>query len=160
MVITSSTKTSTFNKSLFLRKSPVKASDVKETQCLSNDIPQVIASHTNICSLDSGMRENGLVTHIAPTPQLEQVTIVNSIIPKAAEQEKTHTPIAQESWNKEDQELINWVLAYINSRTVTRDAYKKFEQEIALGPNSPRAKTRELQEGFLLMKRLIEGDKI
>lgn len=67
-----------------------------------------------------------------------------------------NTPIAQAQWSKEDQDLINWVLAYINTMTTTRDAYKIFEQEIALGPNSPRAITRELQNGFKLMKSLIE----
>ena len=67
-----------------------------------------------------------------------------------------NTPIAQAQWSKEDQDLINWVLAYIDTMTTTHEAYKIFEQEIALGPHSPRARTGELQKGFKLMKSLVE----
>ena len=51
--------------------------------------------------------------------------------------------------------LIEWVLDYISKRTISRDSYVCFEKEIALGANSLRAITGELQDGFQLMKRLI-----
>ncbi len=61
------------------------------------------------------------------------------------------------SWSQSDNELIDWTLGYINSMTHTRDAYVPIEQEILLGPDSPRAKTGELQEGLRLMKSLVYG---
>lgn len=60
-------------------------------------------------------------------------------------------------WNDEEQALMDWILCYINERTtITRDSYKMFEEEIKLGPSSPRAISGELQDGLRLMKRLIE----
>ena len=63
-------------------------------------------------------------------------------------------------WNKEDQEIINWFKSYVHQLEVahvpSRPAYTCFEKEIALGPESPRAKTGELQNGLRLMRRLVE----
>jgi DNA primase len=64
--------------------------------------------------------------------------------------------IQAQGWNASDQELLQWVFKYISERTSTRDAYVKYEQEILLGLDSPRAKTGELQDGFRLMKQMLE----
>jgi len=61
-------------------------------------------------------------------------------------------------WSKEDKELIDWCMDYISKRTVTRKAYTKLENEILLGPGSPRAITGELQEGLQLMRQLVEEE--
>jgi len=61
-------------------------------------------------------------------------------------------------WCKEDAELTNWILDYINNRFVTRLAYTKLEDEILLGPGSPRAISGELQDGLRLMRSLIETE--
>jgi hypothetical protein len=61
-------------------------------------------------------------------------------------------------WSNEDQALIDWILHYINERTITRSSYDIFEREINLGPNSPRARTGELQKGLRLMKQMIEDE--
>ncbi len=64
--------------------------------------------------------------------------------------------ILQYKWDKTiDQELVDYILQYIDTRTITRKSYYKFEKEILMGPHSTRAKTGELQDGFRLMKRLI-----
>ncbi len=55
-----------------------------------------------------------------------------------------------------DKSLIEWVLNYINERPVTRESYVCFEQEIALGSNSPRALTGDLQKGFRMMQKLTK----
>lgn len=65
--------------------------------------------------------------------------------------------LIKREWSAEDKALLSWVTQYISERTVTRHAYKMFEDEIALGPDSPRARTGELQAGFRLMKQLAEG---
>lgn len=66
-------------------------------------------------------------------------------------------------WSREDQEIIDWFNFYVHKLEVahvpTRPAYACFEKEIALGPESPRAKTRELQEGLKLMRRLVEQER-
>jgi len=65
--------------------------------------------------------------------------------------------ILEHAWAESGElELIEWVLNYINERTTTRHAYIDFEKEIVLGPKSPRAQTGELQNGFKLMKQLVE----
>lgn len=62
-----------------------------------------------------------------------------------------------QKWSAEDQVLIDWVHKYVIERTVTRCAYDSFLTEMYLGPNSPRAVTRELQNGLKLMKQLVEA---
>jgi len=56
----------------------------------------------------------------------------------------------------EDQALIEWSLKYISEQTTTRFLYKDLEKDIALGPESPRAKTGKLQEDLRLMKEAVE----
>lgn len=64
--------------------------------------------------------------------------------------------IIKHGWDKEEDLLIiDWFLQYVKERTVTRESYNIFEKEIALGNNSPRAKTGELQKGLKLMRQLI-----
>lgn len=61
-------------------------------------------------------------------------------------------------WTTEESELIMWALNYINARTTTRNYnfYIDLVDEIALGPDSPRAQSGELQNGLMLMKALVE----
>ena len=61
-------------------------------------------------------------------------------------------------WNKEERDLIMWTLNYINARTQTRNEkfYMDLIDEIALGPDSTRARSGELQNGLILMKALVE----
>ena len=68
--------------------------------------------------------------------------------------------ILQYKWRgNKDQELIDYILKYIDKQqTAFRPYYTPFEEEIFLGPDSPRAKSRELQEGLRLMKELIEKE--
>ncbi len=64
--------------------------------------------------------------------------------------------ILQYKWDKTiDQELVDYILYYIDTRTITRKSYYKFEKEILMGPHSPQAKTGELQKGLQLIKRMI-----
>lgn len=62
-----------------------------------------------------------------------------------------------QQWSADDQVLIYKVTAYINGLTKTRNDkfYIDLLQEIELGPNSPRALTRELQNGLSTMLFLI-----
>jgi hypothetical protein len=78
------------------------------------------------------------------------------IITGLPDQVKKDLCLTKEVWNSNDQYLIDWILNYISQRTITRYAYSKLEEEIKLGPNSPRAKTGELQNMLKLMKQLIE----
>lgn len=65
--------------------------------------------------------------------------------------------LLQFRWDKNlDQELIDYVLKYIDDRIITKRAYGAWEKEIFLGPNSPRAKIGELQKGLSLMQKLID----
>ena len=57
-------------------------------------------------------------------------------------------------WSQTDKQLVDWCLNYIGKMTTGKAFYAAFEQEILLGPDSPRARTRELQEGLKLMQRL------
>lgn len=61
-------------------------------------------------------------------------------------------------WNKDEKALIMWTLNYINARTQTRNEkfYMDLVAEIALGPDSPRAQSGELQNGLMLIKTLVE----
>ncbi len=64
--------------------------------------------------------------------------------------------ILQYKWDKTiDQELVDYILYYIDTKTITRKSYYTFEKEILMGPHSPRAKTGELQKGLQLMRRMI-----
>jgi len=63
-------------------------------------------------------------------------------------------------WQGEDLKLVNWVLAYIDKLTTTREAYRSLEAEIALGPTSPRALTGELMDGLRLFKSLCPPDNL
>lgn len=68
--------------------------------------------------------------------------------------------IIKHAWSESpDLELIEWILNYISEMTTTRSTYVIYEKEIVLGPDSPRAKTGELQKGFWLMKELIEKER-
>ncbi|MCX5922142.1 MAG: toprim domain-containing protein [Candidatus Dependentiae bacterium] len=80
------------------------------------------------------------------------------IIEKLPVQMQYDLHLINQPWSQEDQSLTDWVLHYINERTVTRYTYDKLEQEINLGANSPRAKIGELQNYLKFMKRLIEGE--
>ncbi len=62
-------------------------------------------------------------------------------------------------YSSSDKELIEWIINYIDQRTITRSAYTRLEKEIALGHNLARAKTEKLQNELRLMKRLIENHK-
>lgn len=66
--------------------------------------------------------------------------------------------MSSRQWNKEERDLIMWALNYINARTQTRNEkfYMDLIDEIALGPDSPRAQSGELQNGLILMKALVE----
>jgi hypothetical protein len=63
-------------------------------------------------------------------------------------------------WSKEDLYILNWFSEYLDKRSTAtismRHLYANFEREIALGPDSPRAKTGELQDGLWLMKEMLE----
>ena len=63
-------------------------------------------------------------------------------------------------WSKEDQCLLDWFSDYLGQRAAavvpTRYVYASFEREIALGPDSSRAKTGELQDGLWHMKGMVE----
>ncbi|MBP6869810.1 toprim domain-containing protein [Candidatus Babeliales bacterium] len=59
-------------------------------------------------------------------------------------------------WSLEDQILIDWMFAHINQPQINRSSYETLIQELLLGSNSPRAKTREIQDAIQLMKKLIE----
>ncbi|MFA6066445.1 MAG: toprim domain-containing protein [Candidatus Babeliaceae bacterium] len=80
------------------------------------------------------------------------------IISKVSMQMQYDLNLVRKSWNEEDQALVNWALHYISERTISRFAYNKLEQEINMGPDSPRAKTGELQSGLRLMKHLVEQE--
>lgn len=66
--------------------------------------------------------------------------------------------MSSRQWTTEESELIMWALNYINARTQTRNEkfYMDLIDEIALGPDSPRAQSGDLQNGLMLMKALVE----
>jgi len=66
--------------------------------------------------------------------------------------------MSSRQWTTEESELIMWALNYINARTQTRNEkfYLDLIDEIALGPDSPRAQSGDLQNGLMLMKALVE----
>jgi hypothetical protein len=57
-------------------------------------------------------------------------------------------------WSQTDKQLVDWALNYIGKMTVGKAFYAAFVEEILLGPDSPRARTGELQAGLKLMQRL------
>ncbi len=62
-------------------------------------------------------------------------------------------------WDKEDQDLIYWYLDYVHKsrkKHNTNEIFVNTEKEIMSGPNSPRAKTRELQNGLKLVKDTLD----
>jgi hypothetical protein len=59
-------------------------------------------------------------------------------------------------WSKTDQELIDWCLEYMDSRTRTKYAWIPLKKEILLGPNSPRAQSGILQTGLRLMRKTYD----
>lgn len=61
-------------------------------------------------------------------------------------------------WSQDEKELIMWFLKYVDERTITRSYYNKWVDEIALGPDSPRAISGELINGLKFMKKLIEEE--
>ncbi len=78
----------------------------------------------------------------APADVRSRLGEVEVVVPKPME------------WSQTDKQLVDWCLNYIGKMTTGKAFYAAFEQEILLGPYSPRAKTGELQEGLKLMQRL------
>jgi len=63
----------------------------------------------------------------------------------------------QNEWAEQDKEIIAWSLSFLETmQNHWNPWYKTLKGEIELGPSSPRALTRELQEGLLLMKQILE----
>lgn len=89
----------------------------------------------------------------------EKEAITSSIGPFLSKriQEQPENSTQNTKWSVEDQALINKITLYISERTVTKNDkfYADLLQEIALGPDSPRAQTRELQNGLIMMLFLI-----
>jgi hypothetical protein len=157
IMITTSTKIHKFDKSLFLRKSSANGSDAKETKRLLNDIPQSTACITTV-------------------PEIQQTTNVDNVLPKAVEvveSEKTYLPTTQDTWNKEDQLLIDWFKKHRNvfptthikikiSPTHTFEArhpitwYNRLSEEIARGPHGTQAKHGFLQQDLRRLKEYVE----
>lgn len=63
-----------------------------------------------------------------------------------------------QAWSDRDKEIILWFLDYAKNHD--DEFYDSLVCEISLGPDSTRACTRELQEGLLLMKALVEREKL
>ena len=65
-----------------------------------------------------------------------------------------------QEWSVDDRALIDKITLYIEGLTKTRNEkfYTDLLDEIALGPGSPRALTRELQNGLQLMLFLINQE--
>lgn len=61
-------------------------------------------------------------------------------------------------WDKEDEHLIDWALHYINTEGANSNFYQQIKKEIELGPKSPQAQTRELQDKLSLMKELAKKE--
>lgn len=59
-------------------------------------------------------------------------------------------------WSDEDKKLITEVVQYFSKYPAMSLGGAKYIKEINEGPNSPRAKTRELQKGLRLMIKLIK----
>lgn len=59
-------------------------------------------------------------------------------------------------WSQTEQELIDWCLQYMDSRTRTKYAWEPLKKEILLGPNSPRAKNGVLMTGLRLMRKTYD----
>lgn len=57
-------------------------------------------------------------------------------------------------WSQTDKQLVDWVLNYIEKMSMGKQFYTHYVDEIMLGPDSPRARTGELQAGLRLMQRL------
>ncbi len=67
--------------------------------------------------------------------------------------------ISESKWAGEDKALTDWILQYIEKMSSNK-FYINLANEIAQGPNSPRAKTGELQRGLRLMKSMLEEELI
>jgi len=66
----------------------------------------------------------------------------------------------KEEWQDRDKEIIAWSLSFLETmQNHWNSWYKDLKKEIELGPTSPRALTRELQEGLHLMRELLEEGK-
>ena len=66
----------------------------------------------------------------------------------------------KEEWQDRDKEIIAWSLSFLETmQNHWNSWYKDLKREIELGPTSPRALTRELQEGLHLMRELLEEGK-
>jgi hypothetical protein len=65
-------------------------------------------------------------------------------------------PVKQ--WSLADQQLINWLIGYIDIKKQNKQFYKPFLDEIALGPDSPRARSGELMEGFRIMREMADKE--
>lgn len=66
--------------------------------------------------------------------------------------------ILQHTWQGHPhQAIVDYALRYMSRWTQTGTAYNELEKEIAMGPQSSRAKTGELIDGLQLMKQLIEN---
>ncbi len=95
---------------------------------------------------------NQFLASLGMTPPVDVITL-------KVEEESPLVEQLPEQWSLADQQLIKWVLEYIDSMKETQQYYKPFLDEIALGPSSPRALTGELQEGFALMRKLVDQQK-
>ncbi len=87
----------------------------------------------------------GHVGQQAPADVLDRLGIKDEVVV---------VPSRPTEWSPNDKQLVEWALDYIGKMTKGRQFYEPFVQEILLGPDSPRARTRELQDGLRLMQRL------
>ena len=68
---------------------------------------------------------------------------------------KAHNP----KWSAEDQALIDWIYQHWNASLFPvsgKIVWAKVERLVNEGPDGAAAKSRELQDGLLFLKRLIE----
>lgn len=62
------------------------------------------------------------------------------------------------TWSPEDKELIDWAIPFLRKSTsFTKSQYDRWIAEIELGPESPRAVTRELQDGLALLRTITNN---
>ena len=67
------------------------------------------------------------------------------------------------SWPKQDEELIAWSLDFLEytlKQDYSNEWYVNLKKEIEMGPSSPRAQNRELQQGLALMRSLLKKEPV
>lgn len=88
-----------------------------------------------------------------------KVSRLDILLQKKAAASRKSPKVQNPKWSAEERALISWIYQHWNSSLfpiIGKCVWEKIQRVVNEGPDGPAAKSRELQNGLLFLKQLIE----